>query len=83
MRNHRYHEPLDTHDMVLERRADSVCGDTIIHTMKKWYLLLADACQCQVLPDSNAGKLLVLCASRVFMLVSASQCQICATPTLL
>jgi len=37
MRNHRYHEPLDTHDMVLERRADSVYGDTMIHTMEKWY----------------------------------------------
>jgi hypothetical protein len=37
MRNHRYHEPLDMHDRVLERRADSVYGDTMIHTMEKWY----------------------------------------------
>lgn len=35
MRNHRYHEPLDTHDVVLERRADSMCGDTMIHTVEK------------------------------------------------
>jgi len=33
MRNRRYHEPLDTHDMVLEHRADSVHGDTMINTM--------------------------------------------------
>jgi alpha-D-ribose 1-methylphosphonate 5-triphosphate synthase subunit PhnI len=37
MRNHRYHEPLDTHDMVLERRANSVYGDTMTYTMEKWY----------------------------------------------
>jgi len=37
MHNQRYHELLDTHDMVLERCADSVYGDTMIHTMEKWY----------------------------------------------
>jgi len=37
LRNHRYHEPLDTDDVVLECHADSVCGDTMIQTMEKWY----------------------------------------------
>lgn len=33
--NHQYHERLDTHCMVLERRADIECGDTMIYTMEK------------------------------------------------
>jgi hypothetical protein len=37
MRNHQYHEPLDTHDMVLERHAANMYGDTMISTMGKWY----------------------------------------------
>jgi hypothetical protein len=34
IRNYRYHEQLDTHCRVLERRADIECGDTMIYTME-------------------------------------------------
>jgi hypothetical protein len=32
--NHEYHERLNTHDMVLERRADIECGDTMIYAIE-------------------------------------------------
>jgi hypothetical protein len=35
MPNHQYHERLDTHCMVLEHRADTERGDTMIYTMEK------------------------------------------------
>jgi hypothetical protein len=34
MRNHQYHEQLDTHCMVLERHADIERGDTMIYAIK-------------------------------------------------
>jgi len=37
MRNHRYHEPLDTDDVVLEHRADIEHSDTMIYPIEKWY----------------------------------------------
>ena len=56
MRNHQYHEQLDTHCMVLEHRAEIEHSDTMIYTIGKWHWLLADACQCQKLPDRNEDK---------------------------
>jgi hypothetical protein len=53
----------------------------MIYTIGKWYKLLADAYQCQMMPDSNVGKLLVLLVRCALVPVSTSQCQICATPT--
>ena len=32
--DHEYHERLDTHCMVSERRADIECGDTMIYTIR-------------------------------------------------
>jgi hypothetical protein len=34
MRNHQYHEQLDTHCMVLERHADIERGDTMIYAIE-------------------------------------------------
>jgi hypothetical protein len=47
MRNHRYHEPLDTDDVVLECRADSVCGYTMIHHGK----MVLTECRCLPVSD--------------------------------
>jgi hypothetical protein len=35
MRNHQYHEQLDTHCMILERRADIERSDTMIYATEK------------------------------------------------
>jgi len=42
--------------MVLVRRAETGCGVTMIYTIGKWHWLLADTCQCQMLPDKNEDK---------------------------
>jgi hypothetical protein len=55
-----HHEQRNTHSTVLDHRADIECGDTMIYTIENQEKLLAEACQYQMLPDSNAGKLLVL-----------------------
>jgi hypothetical protein len=81
MRNHQYPEQLDTHCMVLERHADIERGDTMIDTIENQKKLLADTSEYQVLPDSNAGKLLVFRTHCAWMPAGASQCQIWPTPT--
>jgi hypothetical protein len=47
MRNHQYHERLNTHGMVLDRRADIEHHNTMINTMKSF---LAYSSQCQTSP---------------------------------
>lgn len=60
--------------MVWVRHADCERGDTMIYTIRKWHLLLVDACQCQMLPDRSEDKLLVLYFNCVLMPVGACQC---------
>ncbi len=36
MRNHQYHEQLDTHGMVLDHHANIEHSNTMIYTIKKW-----------------------------------------------
>lgn len=48
-----YHEQRNTHSMVSANRASIECGDTMIYTIENQKKLLADACKCQMLPDSN------------------------------
>jgi hypothetical protein len=66
--------------MVFKRRAEFGCGDTMIYTIENQKKLLADACQCQMLPDRNEDKLLVFQACRILMPAGARQCQIWPTP---
>jgi hypothetical protein len=53
----------------------------MIYTIENQKKLLADACQCQMLPDRNEDKLLVFQACRILMPAGARQCQIWPTPT--